>query len=112
MTFLYRNILSVGSTDKSSGRTHTNTHTVGQYKQENDWFYGKEHSIELRLLTSPCCSCVLACLSVAFKNLNHQTVWYKCGDKMLIKLEAIGRLNFKLQKLSNNKEENMSIFLM
>ena len=71
---------------------------------------GDGTSIQWRILKSPCCLCVLVCLSVAFKHLNHQTDWYKCGEKILMKLEALGELNFQLQTLSNNKEEDMRIF--
>ena len=44
MTFLYRKILSAGSTDIVSG--HTDTHRVQQYKQQNDRLYGKERSVQ------------------------------------------------------------------
>jgi len=37
------------------------------------------------------------CLSVAFKHLNHETDCYKSGEKILIKLEALTRLNFQFQ---------------
>jgi hypothetical protein len=95
MTFLYRNILSAGSADKSSGHTHT--HTVKQYKQHNDLLYGKEHTIQCRLLTSPCCSCVFVYLSAAFKFLNHLTDCYKSVEKSLMELEALGHLRFQFQ---------------
>jgi hypothetical protein len=64
---------------------HTHTHTyiyiVQHYKQLNDCLYGKEHTIQRRLVTSPCFACVLVCLSVAFKFQNRVTVTCKNGWK-------------------------------
>ena len=38
------------------------------------------------------------------------TDWYKCGEKILVKLEVLGNFNFQFQTLSSNKEEAMRIF--
>jgi len=42
---------------------------------------------------------LFVCLSVAFKQQNHETDCYKYGEKNLIKLEALRRLNFQFQTL-------------
>ena len=66
--------------------------------------------MQWRLLTSPCFS-VCSCVSVvAFKLLNHDKNWYKSGENILIKLEALGSLNLQFQTLSNKKEEDIRIF--
>ena len=80
------------------------THTVLQYKQHNDWLYGKEHSIQWRLLTSPCC-CL--CFWCSINLLNSVT-----GEKILMKLEALGLLKFQFKTFSNNKEEVMWTFVL
>ena len=90
--------------------THIHTHPEQQDKQYSDWLYGKEHSIQWRLLTSPCSSCALVCLFQAIKLLNHENDWFKYGEKFLINLKAHGRLNFQFQTLSNNKMDGMRIF--
>jgi len=53
---------------------------------------------------------LLVCLSAAFKLLNCVTYRYKSGEKMLMQLEALGRLKFQFHTLSNNKEEDMRNF--
>jgi len=50
------------------------------------------------------------CLCVAFKSLNCVPDIYKSGEKVLMKLEALGRLKFQFHALSNNKEEDMRNF--
>jgi len=55
-------IVTFSSTDEENGHTQT----VRGYKQSNVWFSGKESFLKSSLLTSPCCLCVLVCLSVAF----------------------------------------------
>jgi hypothetical protein len=107
MTYLYRKLLSSGTTDKPAD---THTHTVQQYKQHNDCLCGKEYSVQWRLLTSPCRSCFLVCLSVTFKFLNSVTDCYKSGVSILMKLEALGHLTFQFQRLSNNNKEYMQTF--
>ena len=61
-------------------------------------------------LTTSCCSCVLVCLSVAFKFLNRVTDCNKSDVNNMTKLETLGRLKFQFQTLSNNKEEDMRNF--
>ena len=55
---------------------------------------------------------LLVCLSVAFKLLNCVTNRYESGEKIVMKLEALGRLKFQFHTLSNNKEEAMRYFEM
>jgi hypothetical protein len=81
---IYRDIRLAGSTDEASGHTQT----VRQYKQRTDSFYGKESLLKSKLLTSPCCSCVLVCLSVAFRILNLVTDSYKSGVNILMTFEG------------------------
>ena len=54
------------------------TQTVRYYKQSDDWISGKERFLECELLTSPCCSCVLVSLSVAWREWNQldATQWF------------------------------------
>ena len=103
-------IVTFGELDQQTKPADTHTHTVQQYKQHNDWFYGKERSIQWRLLTSPCCSCLLVCLSVAFEHLNRVTDCYKFDVNIMIKLEGLGRLKFQFQTLSNKNKEDMRNF--
>ena len=57
------------------------------------------HTINIAMLLL--CPCVSVCLSVAFKFLNESS------EKILMKLEVLGRLKFQFQTLSNKKEEDM-----
>jgi len=82
---LNRDNRSDGSTHKASGHTQT----VQRYKLHNDWLSGKESFLKSKLLTSSFCSCVLVCLPVAFKFLNHVTACYKSGVNFMMTLGGI-----------------------
>jgi len=53
---------------------------------------------------------LFVCLSAAFKLLNCVTDRYNSGEKMLMQLEALGRLKLHFHTLSNNKEDDMRNF--
>jgi len=104
MTYLYRKILSAGSTDKPAD---TQTHT--RYRSKSSIMIG---FVERNILCNEVFNIAMlfVFLSVAFKFLNRVTDCYKSGVNILTKLEALGRLSFQFQRLSNNNKEYMQTF--
>ena len=70
-------------------------HTDGQYCNMSNIMCGllEGKLTKIQILTSPCCSCVLVCLSVAFKLLNSVTLlqmWCENYDDFVGHQEALG----------------------
>jgi len=52
----------------------------------SDFVEGKISKIQN--LISPCCSCVLVCLSVKFEHFTHVTDFYKSGVNVIVNLSG------------------------